>query len=180
MRATRSALQTRPRGRIGAFMLVALVAATLGACARPGPVAFTDAHKAAMTDSVTQFFTAYGTAMRDRDWDTLTKLYADDPRFHWVEDGVLRATSQADIAKEYAGIGAGLDSLPATFQAPVVTPLAPGVAAFTVAYTMTMYRKGGVAVPLAGITSGTLLHTSGGWRFLNGHSSTRRDTAPGY
>lgn len=177
MRATRSARVTSLRARLG---LIVLGAAALGACAPSRPMPFTEAHKAAMTDSATQFFAGYATTIRDRDWDTFVKLYADDPRFHWVEDGVLRATSRADIAKEYATLGAGLDSLPATFQAPVVTPLAPGIAAFTVSYTMTMYRKDGIVLPLAGITSGTLLHTSGGWRFLNGHSSTRRDTAPGF
>lgn len=148
-------------------------AALLAGCSAPAPVpaGFTPAHAAAISDSVTAVLEEFRLAFSARDFDRVLQFYADDPRFRWIEDGEVRYTSKAQLAKALVAFGAPLRSLEISFFDPVITPLAPGVAAVTTRFAQKITDSSGATQGFAGAMSMSVIHAEQGWRFLVGQTS---------
>jgi len=147
--------------------------ALLAGCSPPAPVptAFTAAHAAAISDSVTAVLEQFREAFSARDFDRVLQFYADDPRFRWIEDGEVRYTSKAQLATVLVAFGASLRSLELFFFDPVVTPLAPGIAAVTTRFAQKITDSSGATQGFAGAMSMSVIHADSGWRFLVGQTS---------
>ena len=137
----------------------------LAACAsaeKPAP-----AETAAGVEGLIREWSAAGADSR---WDDLKALYANDPEFHWIEQGRV---AYAD----YAAVAAGVDQIAstgATIKSAVddinVTPLSADTASFRA------HAAIGVATPdfsfdFDGAFSGVAVLRDGRWRFLQGHLS---------
>jgi len=107
------------------------------------------------------------------------EVYANDSRFHVVEDGAVR---YSDVDSVYVA----LDMLQTMFTRVRlmyndlrVVPLAPGVANATIMYDQAFDDSTGTVFTLEGALTLTLVHLDSGWKVLVGHTSTPRERPPG-
>jgi hypothetical protein len=110
-------------------------------------------------------------------WDSLLALYADEPGFHWVEDGAIQYPTRADIE---AAIGAAPSGtrLVTTHRDLRVTPLAPGVASVFTLFETQFVDSSGPGFSFSGAITMVLAHREGGWQIISGHASTPGAPAP--
>jgi hypothetical protein len=145
----------------------------LAACGRPvSSGAFTPEHQAAIVDSVTTMLTAWRTAIGSRDANRFQAFYANDPRFRWIEDGVVRYTTPAQIGDAYRATMPGVRALELTLDNPAITPIAPGAALVTTGFAQKFTDTTGAMTGFAGMISMTVIHGDSGWQFLAGHTSS--------
>ena len=144
----------------------------LAACATAAraPQPLPDIHAAAIRDSVQQTLDLFRRYSRTQQWDSLVTLYADDPRFRWIENGAVRYRSPSDIR-------AGLTALPpntsieSTYRDTEITPIAPGIAMVTTLFQTRFLSPPAPAFEFGGAITMTLIHRAEGWRILSGHTS---------
>lgn len=148
-----------------------LCAALVAGCRAPAAPQFTVANAAAVADSATQALEQFRLAFSARDFDRALAFYADDPRFRWIEDGEVRYTSKAQLARALREFAAPLRSIELSFYDPVITGVAPGVATITTRFAQKISDSSGATQGFAGAMSMTMIHADSGWRFLTGHTS---------
>lgn len=103
-------------------------------------------------------------------WDELMRLYADDPRFRWVSNGIVESRSVEQIRKYFATLPPGA-RVETTFQDAEITPLAPGVAMVTTLFQTRLVDPKSGGFSFGGAMTMTLVERPDGWKILNGHSS---------
>ncbi|MGH9888276.1 MAG: YybH family protein [bacterium] len=122
-------------------------------------------------DEVRATLNAFRDAAAGRQWDSLARMYADDSTFRWIENGAVVARSADQIRKYYRDLPA-TTTIATTYDSVEVTPLGSDAAFVTTRYR-TMVRdsvRGGFA--FGGLLSMTFVRRPGGWRILNGHTSS--------
>lgn len=155
----------------GVWIAAGLLAMSSCRVAAPREAMLTEVHATAIIDSVTATLEQFRTAFSASDIDAVMRFYADDPRFRWVEGGELRYTSKGALATAFRALRPLLRSIELSYFDPVVTPLAPGVAAVATRFVQKVTDTAGVTRGFAGAMSMTLIHADSGWRFLLGHTS---------
>jgi SnoaL-like domain len=128
-------------------------------------------HAAAIRDSVHTMLAAFQRYSSARQWDSVATLYVADSSLRWIENGrlVMRSTASLEQA---------LRSLPATtsietvYDTLEITPIAPGVASVLAYYHTTFKDSTRGNATFGGLLTMTIVHQPGGWRFLNGHTSS--------
>ncbi len=151
--------------------------ALLVAC-NPGSHELSDAHAAAMRDSVQATLAALRQYSAAGQWDSLVRLYADDPRFWFVENGAVRYRSAGQIRQALGSVPPGT-RIETTHEGTEITPVAPGVASVaTLFHTRFIDSTGAMAFTFEGAATLTLVHRPDGWRILNGHSSSPSPRRP--
>lgn len=155
---------------------VALALAPIAwACAPDAPEnAFDEARRAAITDSVRATLDGFAAAMEVGDWERLVEFYADDPRFRWLEDGQVTYDSKAAIVTSLGDVGGSYTHGTLEYSDIEITPLAPGLAAFTAGFEQRLVGSDGGGFSFSGVMGATLVHGPDGWKFLTGHTSTAR------
>ncbi|MEO8452234.1 MAG: nuclear transport factor 2 family protein [Gemmatimonadota bacterium] len=111
-------------------------------------------------------------------WDSVTRIYADDPSFRWLEDGRVVARSAAEIRQYFAKMPAGT-RIETTYHDTEILPIVPGVA--SVVTNFQTHMSDSTADPgftFGGILTMTFVHRDDGWRILNGHASAPRPRSP--
>ncbi len=91
---------------MGVTRFAAAIVVVIGipaACA-PAPAGLSDAHAAAIRDSVEAVLEVHRQLSAVQAWDSVAALYADDSRFRWVEDGAVRYRSAAEIRRAFAAL----------------------------------------------------------------------------
>ena len=162
-------MRTRMR-RLGAR--VALVSGPLLAgCGPTAPPPFTEAHRAAIQDSVLQLLGEFTEMVNDGDLAGMLGVYADDPAFHWVENGGIAYPSYAALVRTFEVLEGTLAELRLSIENPRVLPLAPGVASVTSSYRQFFADTTGAEFDVQGAMTITVVHRPEGWRFLTGHAS---------
>lgn len=164
--------------RLGVTLLAALL--SMGACApeSEAPRELTREHEAAIRDSVQALLVLYAERVERGDWEGLAELYADDPRFTWVEDGEVRYDSTEEARASLRDVGRTFSSARTEFVSPEITPLAPGLAQVTTGFRQSFERDDGEGFEFAGAMTATVVGDASGWRFLTGHTSTKRTRVP--
>lgn len=161
------------RGRVPGLALA--LAATAWACAPDAPEnPFDEARRAAITDSVRATLDDFAAAMEVGDWERLAEFYADDPRFRWLEDGRVRYDSKQAIVASLGEAGGSFTHGTLEYTEVEITPLAPGLAAFSARFEQRLVGSDGGGFSFRGVLGATLVHGPAGWRFLHGHTSTSR------
>lgn len=158
-------MMTRPRGGLLAPLL-----AMVG-CAAPASRPMTEAHAAAIVDSVRATLAAFADRLNAADRDSLVRFYRDDPRFLWAADGRVATHSVAEIGAQLKALSA-FPRWHIEYVKPVVVPLAPGVAEVATEYTMTLADSSGKLLSFAGANTMVWVASPGGWKILGGHSSS--------
>lgn len=144
------------------------------ACGPSGPPGLTAEHAEAVADSVNDALAAYVQRVNSWDWDGAAAFYADDPRFRWIEDGRTAYTSPDDIRTAYQALQGSFESAELTLRDTRVVPLAPGLANVSTSFAQALTDTAGGRFEFEGALTITLVHTPDGWRFLSGHTSSRR------
>lgn len=82
---------------------VALLSSLIAGCTR-APQDLSESHAAAIRDSVEAMLKVYRERLAAKDWDSLARHYADDDRFRWVEDGLVRYNSVTEVRQALAAL----------------------------------------------------------------------------
>ena len=106
------------------------------------------------------------------DFGGAAAFYADDPRFTWVEDGVVRYRSRADVTRAFEHLRL-IGLVRFAYGEPTIEVLARDLAVLAVSFE-TVVGDGPQRYAFGGAMTATMARTSAGWRFLVGHSSSRR------
>jgi uncharacterized protein (TIGR02246 family) len=114
----------------------------------------------------------YTEAIGRGDYEAALQFYADDPRFHWVEDGVLTYASRDDVARAFDGL-ASLGQVTVEYTPPRVEIVSPDTALLYTTHATTV-GSGERAFRFTGAITITLIRQGDRWVFLAGHSSTPR------
>jgi len=150
--------------------VVAVAALGAGCVTRDSPM--TTSHMVAMQDSLRATLEAFRRASSAKQWDSVSRMYADDSSFRWIEDGRIVARSATAIRKNFLGLPA-TTSIETSHDSVEFLPIAPGVAALTTRYTTTVKDSTG-GYSFGGLLTMTFVHRPGGWRIINGHTSSPR------
>jgi ketosteroid isomerase-like protein len=146
------------------------------ACSAPPPP-FSDAHAAAIQDSVRSMLAEFRAHSAAGQWDSMARMYADDPRFRWFEDGVIRYRSAAEVRQALAGLLAGM-RIETTYDSMEIVAVAPGIATASTLFETRFTDSTGGGFGFGGAITMTLVHEADGWRFLGGHSSSPKPRGP--
>jgi ketosteroid isomerase-like protein len=126
---------------------------------------------AAIRNGVQATLAAHGELSAAGRWEALMRLYADDPRFRWVSNGVVVARSVDEIRKYFSGLPAG-SRVETTYRDTEIAPLAPGVALVETSFTTRMIDAKGGGFGFGGMLTMTLVERADGWKIIAGHSSS--------
>ena len=150
------------------FCLCLTVWVGLGCGADAGPL--TEAHAAAIRDSVAaamQEFRDLGTAA---DWEAVGDFYSESPNFRFYENGALQYRSAADVRAALGAFPPGT-RIETAYRDTDVVALAPGLAHVRARFESTFTGADGSAFGFGGAVTLIWAHEAGGWRILSGHSS---------
>ncbi len=162
----------RTRVRTSSLTLVAVVGIGVLTTCRSEAQTLDEAHRAAIADSISAFLDEYASRVARLDVEGLAGLYADDPRFRWVEDGQITYTSVEGIRQAVRRLSRSFDRAELHWDDVQVLPTGPGTATVSAGFRQIFAGAGGDEFALVGAMTATLIHTPDGWRFLVGHSST--------
>ena len=154
-------------------VVVALGTVPLGACQpADAPRPMTAAHAAAIGDSVQATLDAFRRYSAAGQWDSLAGLYDESPDFRWMELGVVRYRSTAQIREELRRVAPGT-RIETTHHDTEIVALAPGAASIATAFhTKFVDSRNPGGVEFGGVITMVLLHREAGWRIVVGHTSS--------
>lgn len=130
----------------------------------------TEAHAAAIRDSVAATldeFRAMGIASA---WEAAGNFYSESPAFRFYENGELRYESADDVRAALADLGPAM-RVTTEYSETDIEPLAPGLAQVRSRFESTLSGEGGFEFNYGGAVTMLWVHETGGWRILSGHSS---------
>jgi hypothetical protein len=136
------------------------VLAVTSACAH-GPQPLTQTHVAAMQDSVRETLSLFRRHQSTSQWDSLSRLYADDARFRWVENGVVRYRSAADVRQALARLASAM-RIETTYQDTEILPIAPGLASVVTRFQTRFGDPAAGGFTFGGAITMTLIHAAEG------------------
>lgn len=153
----------------------------LAACARPTSEAPADAReqtmeidKDAITAGVAGLIEEWSKAGQEGRYEDLKALYADDPAFYWIENGLLAYPDHAAVAAGVDQLAGLKPMLRSSARDTVVTPLGPDAASFRAAVEIGLVSPD-FSFDFTGMFSGVAVRRDGVWRFLQGHLSRPDD-----
>lgn len=159
---------------LGVALAVLSVGWVGAGCRSPSAGGLDGAHAAAIRDSVRSFLDAFSEAIGEGRTGDVARLYADDPRFLWAEDGRVTYRSAEGIRGALESVGSQFSDMETVFQDPIITPLAPGLAHLATRVRQSFARPDGQGFEFSALITATVIHADSGWRFLTGHTSTER------
>lgn len=160
----------RRTGRAALALLLGAVA--LGGGARAARAEeMPEAQAAAIRRGVQATLDTYRELSAAGRWEALGRLYADDPRFRWVTNGVVVARSVETIRKTFAAQPAG-SRAETTYQDVEITPLAPGLAQAATPYQTRLVDPKGGGFTYGGYLTMILVERPDDWKILSGHASS--------
>ena len=154
----------------------ALMAACLALCASPGcqtdadPGGLSEAHAAAIRDSLSSALDAFRELGSGPDPTAAAGFYSESPAFRFYENGALRYESAAEVRAALEAVGAGM-RITTEYTNTDIEALAPGLALVRSLFESTLRGVGGLAVTYGGAMTTVWVHEADGWRILSGHTS---------
>lgn len=158
-------------------VVVMVLFSAVAACASPE---FSEAHRAAVVDSVTTFAAEYVEAVNSSDMSDLIQYYDNDAEFHWVEDGRIEYDSFEAVREALAGLASSNATVELEILESKVIALAPGVAWVTSSYHQTFTFGPESSFEISGVMTFVLRHRADGWKFSMGHASETREREDEY
>lgn len=134
--------------------------------------ALDEAHRAAIVDSVSNRLVQFRAAVGTMQPDSITPFYVADTTLRWIEDGVVRYRSRADIAKALIDAQPFMKNPVLRYDHTEITPLAPGVASIVTDFTQKFTTPDGDLAGFAGAIIAVMVHADSGWEFKVGHTSS--------
>lgn len=159
----------RPRMLPGACL--ASVAIWLGFGCQSASAPFTEAHAAAIRDSVSAAMQEFRDRGNAADWEAAGDIYSNSPAFRFYENGVLQYRSAADVRAALGAFPPGT-RIETEYRDTDVVALAPGLAHVRARFESTLTGADGFAFGFGGAVTMIWAHEAGTWRILSGHSSS--------
>ncbi|MFZ5618093.1 MAG: nuclear transport factor 2 family protein [Pseudomonadota bacterium] len=151
--------------------LAAASCAPTGPAAPQGSIAEAAAYDdGTVKEGVEALLREWSAAGAEGRWNDLKTLYADDPNFAWIENGVV---AYADYTSAVAGVDqvAAMNAMIRSEVSDiVVTPLAADAAAFR-STAAVGFVSPDFSFDFKGAFTGVAILRDGRWLFLNGHLS---------
>ena len=154
----------------------ALTTACLALCATSGcrpdadSAGLSEAHAAAIRDSVSSALDEFRELGSGPDPTAAGGFYSESPAFRFYESGALRYRSAADVRAALEGLGPGM-RVTTEYSDTGIEALAPGVALVRSLFESTLEGEGGFAFTYGGAMTAVWIHEPDGWRILSGHTS---------
>ena len=154
----------------------ALTAACLALCAclgcRPGPdsVALSEAHAAAIRDSVSSALDAFSERGSGPDPSAAAGFHSESRAFRFYENGALRYESAAEVRAALEGLGPAM-RITTEYSDIDIVALAPGLALVRSLFESTLRGEGEFTFTYGGAMTTVWVHEADGWRILSGHTS---------
>lgn len=152
-----------------AGVLAATGSLLAGGCAA-GSSELTDAHAAAIRDSVGAALDGFARFSAAARWDSLGMMYSDDPGFRFYESGTLQYESADAVRAALSSLPAGT-TISTEYRDTDIRPLGPGLAIAGALFESTFAGGAGSGFRFSGAVTMVWVHEPGGWRILRGHSS---------
>ncbi len=152
-------------------LLVCLIA--LSACTEGG--ASEMVNKAKVTKEVEARLDAFRDALNNGDVASLPDFYSKKERFYWVEDGQITYPDHATLAASLEGLFTSLESAEMRVLERRVTVLAHNKASIYTEYEQDLTMKSGYAFSINGAMTALMEKEEGIWRYVIGHSSTKKE-----
>ncbi|MCY3677499.1 MAG: nuclear transport factor 2 family protein [Gemmatimonadetes bacterium] len=158
------------------FPQPALAAACLALCAGLGcragadSVGLSEAHAAAIRDSVSSALDAFRELGSGPDPAAVAVFYSESPAFRFYENGALRYESAAEVRAALEGLGSGM-RITTDYSDIDIEALAPGLALVRSLFESTLRGEGELAFSYGGAMTTVWVHEAAGWRILSGHTS---------
>jgi hypothetical protein len=124
-----------------------------------------------MQDSVRETLSQFRRYSSTSQWDSLSRLYAGDERFRWVENGVVRYRSAAEVRQALMRLTSTM-RIETTYQDTEILPIAPGLASVVTRFQTRFGDPAAGGFTFGGAITMTLINTTDGWRMLGGHTSS--------
>jgi ketosteroid isomerase-like protein len=151
------------------LVLFGTLAGSALACAQREPV-LTDAHVAAMRDSVSAFLEDFRRFSAASQWDSLGALYSDRSDFRFLESGEVRYESAGAIRAAFRQVPPGV-RIETTNRNVTVQPIAPGLAVVSSLFDTEFKDSARTQFGYGGALTMVVQHEPAGWRIVSGHSS---------
>lgn len=165
-------MRRRPPAVARTILPVACLAlcANLGCGPDADPASLSEAHAAAIRDSVARAFDAFRELGSGADPTAAAHFYSASPAFRFYESGTLRYESAADVRAALEGLGPGM-RITTEYSDTDIEALAPGLALVRSLFESTLREGGGFEFTYGGAVTMLWASEPGGWRILSGHSS---------
>lgn len=149
------------------LLAACLIPCWLG-CA-PGPAAFGDAERAAVTDTVRALVDSLWAANDRRDAAALVEYFAPGDQFALFDNGHMY--SPAQYKETWGGIFATIRSVSSKRSQLRILPLSPAAASVMATLTFTVTTNAGVSFDGEGTWTAVVQRRPEGWRFVHSHES---------
>ncbi len=153
-----------------------LCAVSFPACQSPPQKAWDEE---AVRGGVEEAVRAYERSFNQKKWEETLKLYAEDGRFYWVEDGRVAYPSYRDLAATVRSFYPTMQDVQFEVTSRRITPLSADLAHASFGFSSRFVMGPEQELKLAGIVTGVLQKKPEGWQFIVGHASTQRDRPSG-
>lgn len=130
----------------------------------------TEAHAAAIRDSVSAAMEEFRNLGTAADWEAVGDFYSESPNFRFYENGALRYRSAAEVRAALGAFPPG-SRIRTEYRDTDVVALAPGLAHVRARFESTFTGADGAGFGFGGAVTMVWAHEDGGWRILGGHSS---------
>lgn len=130
--------------------------------------------KIALTKEVEVRFGAFVNHMNSLETEQLKDFYSDDPRFYWVEDGQVQYANKTTLSASLEGLVGSLKSSDMKVLGTKVEVFGNESAMIYAEYEQAVMMESGFGFDINGAMTVLLQKEAGIWRFLIGHSSTKK------
>lgn len=160
------------------FALTALIAALSG-CAPAKPPVSADTTQLVATrtnavrDSVKALLSAFTEHMNNKDMDGVAKLYSNDSTFFWIEGAGVRYQSANDVRDALQSLK-NVPEIELKFYETHIDVLSPTIADVRTEFSQTFVTGNSKGDTYGGYMTITVVREADGWRFRNGHTSSRK------
>ena len=131
------------------------------------------AGEAAIRDSVKAVLNDFTSKMNKKDFAGAGSLYSDDSSFSWIENGALAFQSAKDVRASLKTLS-NIAEIKLSYYETQISVLAPKVATVRTEFSQTFNDKPGRGTTYGGFLTMTIVREKGGWKILNGHTSSRK------
>ncbi len=150
---------------------VSLVCLGVAIACQPSSSQLTESHRSAIEDSVRQFLTEFADQTSTGDLTALIPYYANEPGFHWMENGALSYPSYDSVTATLRRIAPTIAESRFEFEELRVVALAPGTASLSMLFRQFFTDTSGFAFDFGGAMTLIAVHRDDSWKFISGHVS---------
>lgn len=130
--------------------------------------------KEGIADEIATSFSSFVGAMNRLSIDELKEFYSDDPRFYWTEGGRIQYADKASLTASLDGLVQSLKSSDLKILQTKIEVLDEKSVILFAEYEQALVMQSDFGFVIDGAMTVLLQKKEGQWKFLIGHSSTKK------